>query len=55
MGTTTVITALAGVGVLIAAVLVGVLMVLGDRGRVEARSDRIRRFFADRRDGRGGL
>ena len=54
MGVTTVVTALAGLGILLAAVVVGVLMVLGGRSRDKRESDRVRRFFTDRRhEGRG--
>ena len=54
MGVTTVVTALAGLGILLAAVAVGVLLVLGGRSRDKRESDRVRRFFTDRRhEGRG--
>ncbi len=53
MGVSTVVTALAGLGVLLAAVTIGVLMVLGGRRHDQPVSDRVRRFFNDRRrDGR---
>ena len=54
MGVTTVVTALAGLGALLAAVVIGVLMVLGNRGHDSRMSDRVRRFFIDRkREDRG--
>ena len=54
MGEMTVITALAGLGLLLAAVVIGVLMVLGGRIHDKRESDRVRRFFSDRwREGPG--
>jgi hypothetical protein len=54
MGVTTVITALAGLAALVAAVAIGVSMVLGSRNHDSRVSDRVRRFFTDRRrEGRG--
>jgi hypothetical protein len=49
MGVSTVVTALAGSGVLLAAVVIGVLTVLGGRSRNTRVSERVRRFFNDRR------
>ena len=54
MGVTTVVTALAGLVILLTAVVIGVLMVLGGRNRDKRETDRARRFFNDRRrEGRG--
>jgi outer membrane murein-binding lipoprotein Lpp len=54
MGEMTVITALAGLGLLLAAVVIGVLIVLGGRSHDKRNSDRVRQFFSDRwRAGRG--
>lgn len=54
MGVMTIVTALAGLGLLLTAVLIGVLMVLGGRSEDQRVSDRVRRFFNERRDeGRG--
>jgi hypothetical protein len=49
MGVSTVLTALAGLGVLAAAVAIGIMMVLGGRSHEDNGSDRVRRFFNDRR------
>jgi hypothetical protein len=54
MATATVITALAGIGAFLAAVAIGVVMVLGGRSQDNRAPDRIRRYLAERRrDGRG--
>ena len=54
MGAMTVLTAIAGTGALLAAVTIGVLTVLGSRGNEARTSERVRRFFRDRRrDDRG--
>ena len=49
MGLSTVVTALAGLVALLAAVAVGVSMVLGGRNHDSRVSDRVRRFFNDRK------
>jgi hypothetical protein len=49
MGASTVVSALAGLGALLAAVATGVLTVLGGRRHDQPVSDRVRRFFNDRR------
>jgi len=49
MGVSTVVTALAGLVALVAAVAVGVSMVLGSRNHDSRVSDRVRRFFNDRK------
>ena len=54
MPLSTVVTALAGLMALLAAVAVGVSMVLGSRNHDSGVSDRVRRFFNDRkREGPG--
>ncbi|WP_163700247.1 hypothetical protein [Mycolicibacterium agri] len=54
MAVSTVLTALAGLTVLLAVVAIGVLMVSGGRGRDRHLPGRVRRFISDRRrDGRG--
>ena len=54
MGVSTVLVALAGLVAILAAVAVGVSMVLGSRNHDSRMSDRVRRFFNDRRrEGRG--
>jgi hypothetical protein len=54
MGAGTVLTALAGSGVLLAVMVVGIFLVLGRRDPDTQVSERLRRFFTDRRrDGRG--
>ena len=49
MGVSTVVTALAGLVALLAAVAVGVSMVLGSHNYDSRVSDRVRRFFNDRK------
>jgi hypothetical protein len=49
MGVSTVVIALAGLVALVAAVAVGVSMVLGSRNHDSRVSDRVRRFFNDRK------
>jgi hypothetical protein len=54
MAPSTIVTALAGLAALLAAVAVGVSMVLGSRRNDSRVSERVRRFFNDRRrEGRG--
>jgi hypothetical protein len=54
MGITTIVTALAGLGLLLGAVVTGVLMVLGGRSQDSRLSDRVRRYVDERRrEGRG--
>jgi hypothetical protein len=55
MGVSTVVTALAGLVALLAAVAVGVSMVLGSRNDESRVSNRVRRFFNDRKGEDRGL
>jgi hypothetical protein len=54
MGVITIVTAIAGLAALLVVVVLGVFLVLGNRGEESRTSDRVRRFFNDRRrEGRG--
>jgi len=55
MGATTVVTALTGLLVLFAVVATGVMIVLGGRTNEQRVSERVRRFFTDRRREGPGL
>jgi hypothetical protein len=55
MGVSTVVTALAGLVALLAAVAAGVSMVLGSRRDESRVSNRVRRFFNDRKGEDRGL